>query len=1066
MIYNNRESKFGDDLKIELTKNSKIQIATSVFSIYGFEALAKELEKIDEFQFIFKDPTFIKKENSKKEEKFFEIKRAEIEKSIGGTNFEVHLKNKMDTMTIAKECAKWIEKKATFKTNCSGKKFANNFFNIENPENKITYLNTGDFTSEGLGYRKDNSISYTIFKSDDSKVAKDFIDQFDVHWNCELHDVTTEVINFVKTLYKENSPQYIYYITLYYIFHEFLEDINEDNLANDNIQFRETVVYKKLFDFQKDAVTGIINKLETHNGCILADSVGLGKTFTSLAVIKYYELRNKNVLVLCPKKLADNWNTYRSNYRDNLFKDDRFNYDVLFHTDLSRRHGDSNGMDLSRVQMENYDLIVIDESHNFRNNSARKDRRTRYQILLEDVIKKGVKTKVLMLSATPVNNKFMDLSNQLNLAYEGNVDMIDDKISSKKSIKKILSDAQQVFNDWSKLDNDERTNDRLIGTLSKNFEFFKLLDSVTIARSRKHIQTCYNIKEIGDFPKRNKPINVYSELTTIKNFDDIKSIYDELSKLNLAIYNPFSFILPGMLGKYEEEYDTVTERGTSFKQQDREKSLLKLMRVNMLKRLESSVDSFRITLDNLENKIEENLVSIEKYNEHQQFTIEVEEYNVFSDEEDIDFSIGKKVKIDLEDIDLDNWKIQLEKDKNILNSILNKFIKITPEYDTKLLDLKELIIQKQSNPINPNNKKVIIFTSFADTAKYIYDEIKHLGNAALITGSGQNKCNIKGISPDFNNLLINFSPIAKSRDNLSESSDVEIDILVATDCISEGQNLQDCDYLINYDIHWNPVRIIQRFGRIDRIGSKNKVIQLVNFWPNISLDEYINLKSRVKDRMKILDLSATGSDNVLDADQKETEFRKSQLETLKEEVIDLEETQNSISITDLGLNEFRMDLLEFIKTNGDIANVATGIHSVVAANNTLEPGVMFVLKNINNAINSEQQNQIHPFYIVYIKDNGEILYNHLKAKETLDFMRMVCRNEKQPINKAYESFNAKTKDGRNMEFYSDLLNQTINSIVNVNDISIVDSLFSPSGIVTNQINGIDDFELLTFLVII
>lgn len=1050
-MFDNTSNLVGDDLKLTIGFNSRVQVIASIFSIYGYEKLKKELENIQSFEFVFSDPMFIKNEQFNKEEKYFEIIRAKVEKSIGGTEFEVQLINQLNTRSIAQECAQWIAQKATFKSNVSGS-FVQNYFNIIG-ESNFSYVPGFDFSASGFGYKKANDIGTMIMRVE-AEYATNYVDNFNQLFNDEtkLKDITQDVINFVNTLYKENSPNYIYFLTLKNIFENFLDDVNEDNLANEFVGFKNTVIYKMLYDFQKDAVTGIINKLETYSGCILADSVGLGKTFTALAVVKYYELRNKNVLVLCPKKLAQNWNTYCSNYEDNILIKDRFNYDVLFHTDLSRESGNSNGIDLSRINLENYDLIVIDESHNFRNNNSRNDHRTRYEILLEDVIKKGVKSKILMLSATPVNNKFMDLNNQLNLAYEGNTNLIDPLISKTKSIHYILSEAQRTFNKWSALENSERSTKLLYHNLNKNFEFFKLLDSLTIARSRKHIEKSYDLAKIGEFPKRNSPININSNLTSISGFISIDQVYEKLSNLNMSIYNPMEFINPIFLKIYEGKYDTITSRGVRFKQVDRNKSLQNLMRINFMKRLESSVHSFKVTLKNVLENISNNLEILNSYNKNKEVEVE-----------SIDDFIGNKIKIDLAHMDYKSWQLKLKMDFDVLSDILNDFEMIKPKYDSKLEDLKALICNKISNPINEGNIKVIVFTSFSDSANYLYDNLEYLGNCGLITGSGSNKNNV-GLKNDFNNLLSHFSPISK---NMKIDQNFKtIDILIATDCISEGQNLQDCDYLINYDIHWNPVRIIQRFGRIDRIGSLNKVIQLVNFWPNISLDQYINLKNRVEDKMKILDMSATGSDNVLDSTAQESEHRKRQLEQLKSEVLDLEDMDECISITDLGLNEFRMDLLEFNKNFLKGNTSSLGVHSVISKSSGLDAGCIFVLKNINSKIDMENQNQLHPFYVVYINNDEKAIYNHLNPKQILDLMRMTCKDKIEAEKHSYSLFNSKTKDGTDMSFYSNLLNKAINSIVNVKLETELDSLFNSDVINHNQVSGIDDFELITFLVII
>ena len=1085
-VLDNKFDKFGDDLKNEIEQGDKLYIASAVFSMYGYEELKKQLENIDELEFIFTNPTFIKEKKETKEERKFEIDALQRQKSIVGSEFEIKLKNKLNGRAIAKECANWIKQKARFKSNVNNNPIQR-FLNINDTK---TYLNVDEFSSAGLGYQKDNTIFNPVTKIDDNyEMTKYYLNNFKTLWNDSslLNDVTSEVVEYISDLYKENSPEFIYYVILYNIFHEFLLDVSEDNLANERVGFKNSKIWNTLYDFQKDAALGIINKLETYNGCILADSVGLGKTFTALAVIKYYQERNKSVLVLCPKKLSDNWNTYRSNYKDNPLQEDRFNYDVLYHTDLSRKRGMSNGIDLSKVNWGNYDLVVIDESHNFRNNDARKTE-TRYSRLLNDVMKAGVRTKVLMLSATPVNNRFNDLKNQLALAYEGKTNIIDKNISKTKSIDTILKNAQKTFNDWSKLPIEERTSQRLLKELNADFDFFKLLDSVTIARSRKHIEKYYDMSQIGNFPIRLKPISRTTELTNITDFYSMEEIYNSLSRLNLCIYTPFEYILPNRIQKYEEMYDIKVKEGKSvFKQRDRERSLLILMRVNLLKRLESSQDSFKITLRKILENINSTINAIntfEKYGAGS--TIDGNQYDEYSEDDDIENAleddstqIGKKVKIDLKDMNTIGWEENLQKDQAILNDLLEQFNRIKPENDLKLISLAKIIENKIENPINEDNKKVIIFSAFADTANYIYTNLapiikdKYDLESALVTGSGQNKCTLK-TSTDFNELLSLFSPMSKRGKEVAEEMKIkgekQIDLLIATDCISEGQNLQDCDFLINYDIHWNPVRIIQRFGRIDRIGSKNKVIQLVNFWPNMKLDDYINLKNRVEDRMALTDISATGEDNVLTNESNDMEYRKEQLQKLKDEVVDLEDMDTGVSITDLGLNDFRMDLLEYTKTNGNIDSVANGMHAVVKSDeiNGINKGVIFVLKNINSNVNIKNTNQLHPFYIIYIGEDGSIISNHLNVKNTLDILRLICKGKSEPIKEAYEKFNQETNDGNDMNKYSELLNQSIDSIIHIKEESDIDSLFRRGGttMLENDITGIDDFELIAFVAIV
>lgn len=1077
--FNNKTEKAGDELKKDIKSGSKVNVAAAIFSIYGYESLKSELKNIEELRFIFTDPTFVEMDKANREQRLFEIHANDRKKAVSGSDFEINLKNELKGRAIAKECKKWIEEKVTLKTNTS-KRYIQPQLIVDNDSEKILYNGMDEFSSAGFGYENDNAILRNIIKTDDYEMTKQFIKNFDEVWNDEtaLKDVTKEVTDYIADLYKENSPEFIYYLTLYNIFDEFLEDITEDELPNERTGYRDSLIWNKMYSFQKDAVLGIINKLERYNGCILADSVGLGKTFTALGVIKYYQERNKSILVLCPKKLGDNWQTFLANYEDNHLYKDRFNYDVLYHTDLSREKGMSNHIDLSRVNWGNYDLVVIDESHNFRNNDPRKDRVTRYQKLLNDVMRAGVKTKVLMLSATPVNNRFMDLRNQIALAYEGHTNVVDEKIDDKRSIDAILTNAQKTFNDWSKLPIEERTSEVLLTRLSANFDFFKLLDSVTIARSRKHIEKYYDMNEIGKFPNRLKPITHRPNITNLPGFMDMKELYDRLVKFNMSVYSPFEYLLADKREKYSVMYDT--EINENLGQAHREKSLQKLMRINLLKRLESSVDSFRITLGKFIASVDGTIRTIEEFEKNgglgETEATQINDDNVDSDNddwEDEEFTIGNKVKVDLADMNTSGWKEDLRADLMVAKDILKEMERVTPEHDQKLQDLKEFIRNKVENPINHGNRKVLVFTAFADTANYLYKNlIKYTKNelgleTAKLTGTGTNECTLK-IDTQFNNLLIHFSPIAKER-SAKHAGEKEIDVLVATDCISEGQNLQDCDTLINYDIHWNPVRIIQRFGRIDRIGSKNTDIQLINFWPQLSLDDYINLKNRVESKMFMVDATATGEDNVLTNKSSDLMFRKQQLEKLQDEVVDIEEMGSGISITDLGLNDFRMDLVNYIKEKGSLDGIPNGMHAVCKKNPELgiEEGVVFVLKNINNEVNIDNTNQLHPFYLVYIKDNGEVLSNHLNVKNTLDVVRAISRGVSDPISEVFNAFNGETDDGKKMGKYSELLGSSIESILNVKDASDVDSLFSGGGTTAlrNTVKGLEDFELITFLVI-
>lgn len=1072
--FNNTTKVVKDDFAKKIKSGSKVSIAAACFSIYAYQALKNELEHCEEFRFIFTSPTFVA-EKTQKERKEFYIPRLHREKSLYGTEFEIRLRNELKQKAVAKECAEWMRRKASFRTNTT-REGMNNFLVVENPEDTYTYMPMNSFTAVDLGCERGNNISNMVTRFE-NPASKEFLNLFETVWKDKekLTDVTNEVIDMISTVYQENSPELIYFMTLYNIFNEFLDDISEDVLPNEATGFKNSVIWNKLYNFQKDAALGIINKLEQYNGCILADSVGLGKTFTALAVIKYYEGRNKNVLVLCPKKLSENWMTYRGNLVNNPLAADRFRYDVLYHTDLSRNSGMTPiGLPIERINWSNYDLVVIDESHNFRNgngtNTHGGEKENRYMRLMNRVIKPGVRTKVLMLSATPVNNRFYDLRNQLALAYEGNPEEINEKLNIKSDIDTIFRQAQKVYNAWCKLPEKERTTQNLLSQL--DFDFFEVLDAVTIARSRHHIQTYYDTKDIGTFPARNKPISLRPKLTDKKGAINYKEVYECLSDLKLTIYTPTQFILPSKLSKYLSEEETENFR------KGRETGIQRLMSINLLKRMESSVHSFLLTVKRVYQYLHDTAQTISSF--MQNGTGNLDEMTDLSgaaadfDEDDQNtdfFSVGKKVKIDLRDMDYISWKRDIDADIDTLSILISMVEDITPEYDYKLNQLLKVIKKKEEKLINPGNRKILIFTAFADTAEYLYENIapkaKRLGlNTALVTGSVEGRTTIPNFQPEMNHVLACFSPMSKDRDVLyPKDKNNNIDILIGTDCISEGQNLQDCDYCINYDIHWNPVRIIQRFGRIDRIGSGNKVIQLVNFWPDLTLDEYINLKARVETRMRISVMTSTGDDDLINQDEKgDLEYRKAQLKKLQEEVVDLEDMTSGISIMDLGLNDFRMDLLSYMKEHPDIDRLPFGIHAVAHGEKS---GVIFVLKNVNTKINIKNQNRLHPFYMVYVGMDGEIITNHLQPKDTLDEMRHIARGKDTPNTNLCRLFNKKTKDGRGMGKVSKLLEAAIGSIIEAKDEEDISSFFS-AGETTFQssgFSGLEDFELICFVVV-
>ncbi|WP_088187856.1 helicase-related protein [Desulfosporosinus sp. FKA] len=1012
-VLDNKKSKVVDELKENVKKASKLSVISAYFTIYAFAELKKELLKIDEMKFIFTQPTFIKNENELQREFYIQHNS---KKSISGNKFEIKLRNEMRQSAIAKECANWLREKVKIKSLKYQNPAQPRLFYVDNGPDSIAINGSIDFTTDGFGITPSNRIDYNtcIYGKEFTSI---YLHMFDELWNdnSAVEDVTEKVLEQMQILYKENTPEFIYFLTLFNIFSSYLGELTEDNIVKSRTGFKETQIWNKLYKFQKDGVMGAIDKIEKYNGCIIADSVGLGKTFTALAIIKYYELRNDRVLVLAPKKLRDNWTIFTQNDRRNIFYTDRFNYDVLNHTDLSRFSGFTGDINLATINWANYDLVVIDESHNFRNNPPVKGRITRYERLMNEIIKAGVKTKVLMLSATPVNNRMNDIKNQIAFITEGRNNAFTDV--GLQSIELILKKAQTVFNKWSSLPDNERSTERFVEMM--DVDYFKLLDTVTIARSRKHIEKYYNIAEIGKFPKRLSPINKYTEIDTKDEFPPIQQVNRKIKRLSLSIYSPIRYLLPEKVAEYERKYDVAVGEGRSvFRQADRETHLIGLMRVGLLKRMESSIFSFALTVEKIVGKIESTIDLID----NKQF-----EYNSEMNIEDIDLDdnefenlmFGNNVKVLLQDMDLIKWKQALEDDRDKLKFILVEARKITALRDKKLLELKSMIQGKMANPVNGNNKKIIVFTAFADTANYLYDNIadellKNGIYTAIVTGSGNNRSTIpldkeskRQIKmSDLSSVLTLFSPKSKECAKVYPSIQNEIDVLIATDCISEGQNLQDCDYLINYDIHWNPVRIIQRFGRIDRIGSSNEVIQLVNFWAMKDLDEYINLAQRVKGRMVLLDVSATGEENLIEENEsqemKDLEYRKKQLQRLQTEVVDLEDISGGISITDLTFNDFKIDLMEYMKANRQkLDDAPTGLYAITDIDenirDTVKPGVIFTLKQIQGIEQTKEQNALFPYYMVYITEDGEVKLSFLHAKKVLDYLKKLCSGKSEVL---------------------------------------------------------------------
>lgn len=1050
-IIDNKKNRLIDVLDSKIDSNTRMYFVGGFFTSYALFSLHPIIKKCLSIQFLLN----VDLDNG--------------DNNLLFNNDEESLNLSLDRKMRVDKVIRFLSEEVSIRKGSIGNQ---NLLILDSEEKSLCYTLTPlNLDSVSLGTIQS---TYPVIISEIKDSDNQYLNLFRQSWSVSK-DIKDSLIERLKELNRYQPPSFIYKSILKEIFDFTNLDERLDSKLN-KIGFKESVVWNLLYNFQKDAVVGAINKIETYGGCIIADSVGLGKTFEALAVMKYYQLRNDRILVLAPKKLRENWSIYQLNDKRNVLSKDRLNYDILNHTDLSRTEGKSGDINLSTINWGNYDLVVIDESHNFRNNPNRKDRVTRYSRLMNDVIKSNIKTKVLMLSATPVNNKLSDLKNQISFITEGDDESF--REYGIDSINNVLNDAQRKFTRWfSEVNPDEINVNDLLEDLGGGY--FKILDMMTIARSRKHIEKYYDTSNIGKFPNRLKPITVSPPIDIEDKLNHIGEIYDKIGNLSLASYTPLAYVRSDKKDEYTRKYDITTSRGTVFRQTDREQSLIYLMRVNLLKRLESSVDSFRLTLEKLIRSVEYNIQQIENHNDEEVISdLNITEVDI-DDTELEDLLVGGKTKVLIQDIDLIRWKQDLEFDIEILNKLHSELNKVTVPRDAKLEKLKELIVDKLQNPINKNNKKVIVFTAFADTASYIHRNIEewllneHGLYSSLITGSGTNKTNLPKCKTDLSSLLINFSPKSKNREQVFPDRTDEIDIMICTDCISEGQNLQDCDYLINYDIHWNPVRIIQRFGRIDRIGSVNENIQLVNFFPNLELDSFIDLVARVKGRMVMLDVSATGEDNVISkdpSDMKDLEYRKKQLKQLQNEVIDIEDVQGNISITDLTFNDFKIDLEKTsYKELEVIEKLPSSTFSVVRSNSEhIQKGVIFCFKDVSGNKNGVYgSNILYPYFLVYKSLSGSQNIKSSQPKISLDYLRKLCFSETEIDMTLVEELESKTSGYKNMKEYQDLLKSSIQEVKGVQEEIGLDSLASIGGTMfgDNDEMSKENIQLINYLII-
>ena len=1072
--------RLGDALGESIDDGAKLSIISSYFTVFAYGELKEELSKIDEVRFLFSEPTFIKRMADSKEPREFEVARRAREVGVGGSGLELTLRNNLNQRALARECAEWIRERGVFKSaKMSGAIQPGGTYVVENPsgDDHAFMGAAANFTQEGLGYERRPGTVTCVSHFENATEAIGLKMMFESVWDnpAMVEEVTAQVAAQVETLYRENPPEFIYFLTLYHLFRDFMED-DEDNGIRPGLKFEESVVWNKLYDFQKDAVVGAIHKLEKYKGCIIADSVGLGKTFEALAIMKYYQERNARILVLAPKRLRENWTLYAAdNDERNVLADDRLSFTVLNHTDLSRYTGYSGDVNLETLRWGNYDLIVIDESHNFRNKPTDTTKRSRYDRLMEDIIKSGIRTKVLMLSATPVNNRLLDLRNQIEIITEGDDEYLaEDGIPS---INSVTRRAQQRFQEWSKLDDEERTTQSFVNAV--NADYFKLLDVLTIARSRKHIDKYYTAGDTK-FPERRKPISLHPPIDTLGKLPSIAELNDMIASLTFAQYQQLAYVMPGRQQKYVDMYGDTW--GRDFDSQiNRTHAVANLMRVNLLKRLESSIDAFRITLERI---YEGNLATKRMLDKAEELVAQHDmaqiDASMFDDEDDFaEYRASSKVHVDPADLDRLKLGQDIDYDISVLEQLLSYAREITPERDEKLRVLRELIEQKAKSPFNEENRKILVFSAFADTVNYLYSQLsdplaRELGlECAMVTGDIAKTHSLKIKRATFDTVLAHFSPVSKELSDTRRQLG-EVDILFATDCISEGQNLQDCDCLVNYDIHWNPVRIIQRFGRIDRLGSANTTIQLVNFWPDIELDEYIQLEGRVKGRMALLDASATGEENVLEGkrndEMNDLKYRRQQLQALQEEVLNLEDMSGGISITDFAFDDFRAELKRYAQNHpGLLENSSCGLCAVAPIPPELaddvEPGIVFCLKQNDERRDPKDTNPTFPYYVIYVTENGSVISPHTQPKAALDIMRAACDGQSEPLLDLCKRFNRKTKDGTDMASVNELLQAAVSDITGVQEAKGIEQLFFAGEVGSGSALGFDDYSIVSFVVL-
>ncbi len=1068
-ILDNQAATVGDYLRRNLRGADAFDLASAYFTIYGFELLAEELDRVGRVRFLFGDPNSVEDLDPGEEEpKSFELTERGLEPN-----------HTLQQKALAKQCAHWVSKDTVAVRSVSRANFLHGkMYLTDAPDGASGVVGSSNFTKRGLGGSDRPNLEINL-STDDADTLAELQDWFDRLWSNDrlTKDVKQEVLDSLERIGGDYAPEAVYYKTLYELFRK---DI-EARLAGDDAAaatgFTGSGIWNALYEFQKDGAKSAIAKLMAHNGCILADSVGLGKTYTALAIIKYFELHNQHVLVLCPRKLFENWSLYPSIYghRQNPFREDRFGFTVLAHTDLSRTSGSSGGVNLANFHWENYGLVVIDESHNFRNDGGQ-----RYQRLMDQVIKAGANTKVLMLSATPVNTSLIDLRNQVYLMTEGREDAFQQSLGVG-NIRTMMAAAQRQFKAWET--DQAKRNRRDKAQLLENLgaDFLRLLGGVSISRSRRQIERFYadEMERVGQFPKHEKPENSYPQ-TDLKDKLSYKDLAERIGQFTLSVYQPSEYVTDPARRKELEE----TRQRLNFNQQDSERFLIGMMRTNFLKRLESSAHSLTLTLDRTVGKIDDLLDKIECYQSSVQSKADLEHADVLPDDDDEDeefFVGGSRRPYRLVELDLPRWQADLQRDKATLEAVRRQVAAITPERDGKLCEIKRAIRNRVKSPTvdrdGEPNRKLLVFTTFKDTAQYLYDNLTSLAaelglNMAMVSGD-ETRASVG--ANDFNAILTNFAPVARNRRD--STGDANIDLLVATDCISEGQNLQDCDTVLNYDIHWNPVRLIQRFGRIDRIGSRSQSVRMLNYWPTSDMDVYLKLESRVQARMALADIAASGDeDPFTEADaQSELNFRDEQLLKLRDEVLTIDDLDDGPVMSDFTLDHFLTQLLRYLEANKDaLENMPHGVYAVACSEPDAQPGVIFFLRQRNASSAGPRQrtaSPVHPFYFCYIQNTSNIRFGCGNAKQTLAVFEAAATGITAPITELCDLFDRETQHGRDMSLYDKLLNDVIAHIRQSHNREQTAGLGLSGNSdfklprASESPRGATDFELLTWLVI-